>query len=120
MNHALPADVTEALDAVLGPDNAVHAALRAQIPHLTVRTRCTCGCGSAYFQLDTETVERAPTGPGTAIAAEARFVMEDGTCPGEVLVFVQDGHLSWLEVCTWSDDTEVSLATTLHRLRPVR
>ncbi|MEV7683841.1 hypothetical protein AB0O64_35685 [Streptomyces sp. NPDC088341] len=28
---------------------------------------------------------------------------EDGECPGEVLVFAQGGHLSWLEVCSWSD-----------------
>ncbi|MEU2564684.1 hypothetical protein ABZ626_35930 [Streptomyces longispororuber] len=43
------------------------------------------------------------------MAAEAQLVTEAGECPGEVLVFTQGGYLSWLEVCSWSDD-EVTLA----------
>ncbi|MEW1906161.1 MULTISPECIES: hypothetical protein [unclassified Streptomyces] len=44
------------------------------------------------------------------MAVEAQLVTEAGECPGEVLVFMQGGYLSWLEVCSWSDDIEVTLA----------
>lgn len=118
MTESLPADVAEVLAAVLGTKDPVHVALRRQMPHLSVRARCTCGCGTAYFTLDTDLVEPAPTGPGTVVAAEARLVTEAGECPGEVLVFTEAGCLSWLEVCSWSDDIEVTLDAARHWLRP--
>ncbi|MGW6562840.1 hypothetical protein [Streptomyces hydrogenans] len=37
--------------------------------------------------------------------------------PGKVLVFTEDGYLSWLEVCSWSDDIEVDLAAARAWLR---
>ncbi|MFE9024007.1 hypothetical protein ACFYNL_36375 [Streptomyces sp. NPDC007808] len=114
MTESLPSDVADVLEVVLNSDNPVHAALRRQVPHLSVRARCTCGCGTAYFELDTTEVEPAPTGPSTVVAAQAQLVNEAGECPGEVLVFTQGGYLSWLEVCSWSDDVEVTLAS----LRP--
>ncbi|MEU2657916.1 hypothetical protein ABZ615_21640 [Streptomyces sp. NPDC007325] len=110
MTESLPVDVADVLAAVLNTDNPVHVALRRQVPHLIVRGRCTCGCGTAYFELDTSKAEPAPTGPGTVVAAEALLFTEAGECPGEVLVFTQGGYLSWLEVCSWSDDVEVTLA----------
>ncbi|MET9452355.1 hypothetical protein [Streptomyces cinerochromogenes] len=117
MNDSLPADVADALAAVLSAEDPVHVALQRQVPHLTVRARCTCGCGTAYFELDASEAEPAPTGPGTVVAAEAQLVTEAGEYPGEVLVFAQDGYLSWLEVCSWSDDIEVTLATARHWLQ---
>lgn len=116
MVESLPADVAEVLAAVLNADNPVHVALRRQVPHLSMRARCTCGCGTTYFELDTSEVEPAPTGPSTVVAAEAQLVTEAGECPGEVLVFTQGGYLSWLEVCSWSDDIEVTLAAVRHWL----
>src|SRR5689334_1024158 len=71
MPDALPADVAEVLDLLLGADDPVHVALRRQIPHLSVSGRCTCGCGTAYFDLDEAAVRPAPTEPGTGVAAEA-------------------------------------------------
>ncbi|MFD9128415.1 hypothetical protein [Kitasatospora sp. NPDC059571] len=105
----LPAEVAAVLDAVLGRDGEVRAALRRQIPHLGVRARCGCGCGTAYFDLDTGSVQPAPVAGGTRVAAEALLYTESGDCPGEVLVFTHDGFLSWLEVCSWSDDVEVTM-----------
>ncbi|MFD7079247.1 hypothetical protein [Streptomyces sp. NPDC059918] len=81
MNESLPADVAEVLAGILNGDTPVRIALRRQIPHLLVRARCTCGCGTAYFELDTSEVEPAPTGPGTVVAAEAQLVTEAGECP---------------------------------------
>ncbi|MFC9931859.1 hypothetical protein [Streptomyces sp. NPDC127190] len=110
MTEHLPPDVAEVLDALLGDDDPVHLALRAQLPHLRVQGRCTCGCGTAYFDLDTVSVQPAPSGPGTVVAADAQIYTENCDCPGEVLVFAQAGYLSWLEVCSWSDDMEITLA----------
>ncbi|MER6390641.1 hypothetical protein ABT236_19525 [Streptomyces sp. NPDC001523] len=118
MAESLPADVTDVLAAVLNTDSPVHAALRRQVPHLSVRARCTCGCGTAYFELDTAKVAPALADPGTVVAAEAQLVTEAGECPGEVLAFMEGGYLSWLEVCSWSDDIEVTLAAARHWLRP--
>ncbi|WP_331281479.1 hypothetical protein [Streptacidiphilus albus] len=114
---SLPADVAFVLDALLDEADPAHAVLRRQIPHLLVSGRCRCGCGTAYFELDTASVESAPSGPGTVVAAELQLYLEDGDCPGEVLVFAEDGFLSWLEVCSWSDTVDVTLATVQQLLR---
>ncbi|MFJ1754969.1 hypothetical protein [Kitasatospora sp. NPDC088134] len=129
MSESLPDDVADVLGVLLDGDGdgaregagegdgggggggSVRRALRAQVPQLRVRRRCGCGCGSAYFeQLDPAAVRPAACGPGTVVVAEALIRTEDGDCPGEVLVFAQGGYLSWLEVCSWSDTTEVTLA----------
>ncbi|MEV6654959.1 hypothetical protein [Streptomyces sp. NPDC051219] len=117
MTEGLPTDVAEVLEAILSTDDPVHLALCRQIPHLSVRARCTCGCGTAYFELETNAVLPAPTGAGTAVAAEAQLFTEVGECPGEILVFTQGGYLSWLEVCSWSDDIEVTLPAARRWLR---
>ncbi|ADI11184.1 hypothetical protein SBI_08066 [Streptomyces bingchenggensis BCW-1] len=62
-------------------------------------------------------MEPAPTGPGTVVVAEAQLVTEAGEYPGKVLVSAQGGYLSWLEVCSWSDDIEVTLAGARHWLQ---
>ncbi len=117
MTESLPPDVADVLDVLLNGDDPTHLALRAQVPHLRVRERCTCGCGTAYFELDTASVEPAPSGPSTVVAADAQIYTENGDCPGEVLLVTQAGYLSWLEVCSWSDDTEVTLALARRTLR---
>lgn len=118
MTESLSVDVADVLAAVLSTDHPVHTALRRQVPHLSVRARCACGCGTAYFALDTSAVEPAPTGPGTVVAAEAQLATEAGECLGEVLAFTRGGYLSWLEICSWSDDIEVTLAAARHWLQP--
>lgn len=120
MTERLPADVADALEVILKPDDPVHVVLRSQIPHIRVTTRCECGCGTAFFELDTSAAEPTSTGAKTVVAAEAQLVTESGERPGEVLVFTQGGYLSWLEVCSWSDDIEVNLAAALRWLRSPR
>ncbi|MFF1542625.1 hypothetical protein [Streptomyces sp. NPDC058291] len=118
MIEALPSDVADVLDVLLSGDDPVHAALRRQVPHLRVTGRCACGCGTAYFDLDTASVQPAPSGPGTVVAAEARFRTGSGELPGEVLVFAAAGYLSWLEVVSWDfDDSGTTLAMARHALR---
>jgi hypothetical protein len=118
MTDGLPEDVADVLDLVLNPDEPAHAALRRQVPQLRLHSRCKCGCGTAYFELDADAVEPATTGPGTVVAADVQLFTETGECPGEVLVFAQGGYLSLLEVCSWSDDIEVNLAAARRWLQP--
>lgn len=118
MTMSLPDDVSDVLELILSADEPVHVALRRQVSHLSVQSRCACGCGTAYFELDTSEVEPAPTGAGTVAAADAQLYTETGDCPGEVLVFAQGGYLSWLEVCSWSDEIEVNLTAARRWLQP--
>ncbi|MGW3561217.1 hypothetical protein ACWDNT_28465 [Streptomyces sp. NPDC000963] len=118
MTGSLPDDVADVLDLVLKPDEPAHVALRRQISHLEVQSRCKCGCGTTCFELDTDEVEPAATGPGAVVAVDVQLFTEAGDCPGEVLVFAQGGYLSWLEVCSWSDDVEVNLAAARRWLQP--
>ncbi|RST22369.1 hypothetical protein EF908_16885 [Streptomyces sp. WAC04770] len=118
MTDSLPEDVVDVLDHVLNSDEPAHGALRRQVPQLRVQSRCKCGCGTTYFGLDADAVEPAPTGPGIVVAADAQLFTETGECPGEVLVFAQGGYLSWLEVCSWSDDIEVNLVAARRWLQP--
>ncbi|MFJ4336537.1 hypothetical protein [Streptomyces sp. NPDC088915] len=118
MPESLLEDVADVLGLVLNPDEPIHVALRRQVPQLRVRSRCKCGCGTAYFDLDADALEPAPTGPGTVVTADVQLFTETGECPGEVLVFAQDGYLSCLEVCSWSDDVEVNLSAPRRWLQP--
>ncbi|MFD0526991.1 hypothetical protein ACFQ1I_06510 [Kitasatospora arboriphila] len=59
----------------------------------------------------------APTEPGTGVAAEALIHTEDGSCPGEVLLFATSGRLSWLEVCSWDNEIDVTLDLARRSLR---
>jgi hypothetical protein len=109
VNQALPAEVAETLDAILSANDPVHRALRDQVPHLGVQERCGCECGTTYFSIDTDAVSPAPAGTGIVVAAAAQLKTEDGEYPGEILVFTQNGYLSWLEVCSWTDDFKLTL-----------
>ncbi|MFE1928465.1 hypothetical protein ACFW91_38690 [Streptomyces asoensis] len=114
MIKAIPSDAAGVLDVLLSSSDPVQTALRNQVPHLQVTARCTCGCGTTFFDLDTAAVQPAPCGPGTVVAAEAQF--QDGDCCGEVLVFAAAGYLSWLEVASWGRDNTM---TTLARVQQV-
>lgn len=116
MNQPLPAEVVETLDAVLSATDPAHRALRDQLPLLGVQGRCGCGCGTTYFDIDVDVAISAPTGPATVVAASAQLVTEAGTYPGEVLVFAQNGYLSWLEVCSWTDEFKLTLADAVRWL----
>ncbi|MGW1172361.1 hypothetical protein ACWD4P_01405 [Kitasatospora sp. NPDC002543] len=84
---SLPADVARVLHALLPEGHP----LRAQVPDLRVESRCRCGCSTALFA-------------GVADGARSEVVAEAAIgSDGEILLFAEDGRLSWLEVCSWSD-----------------
>ncbi|WP_436888511.1 hypothetical protein [Nocardiopsis dassonvillei] len=121
MSEDLPADVADALDAVLDPADPVHAVLRVQAGRMRVGRRCGCGCGTAHFEPvgGTAPAEPVPGEAGLRIAVQALLYDGDGGCPGELLVFVRDGRLAWVEVAWWSDDT-VTMAEAARMLRAAR
>lgn len=116
MTLGLPSDVADALGFLLGTEDETHQALRQQVPYLRVAGRCTCGCGTTYFDLDADAVTAAPSPAGTVVAAEAQLYDAEEHCIGEVLAFARNGYLSWLEVCSMSDST-VTLTHALQMLR---
>jgi hypothetical protein len=116
MTQGLPADVADALDLLLGTQDAAHLALSRQVPHLRVSGGCTCGCGTTYFDLDADAVTAAPLPAGTLVAADAQLYDSADHCIGEVLAFARNGYLSWLEVCSWGEGT-MTLADALRMLR---
>ncbi|WP_017589038.1 hypothetical protein [Nocardiopsis ganjiahuensis] len=117
-SERLPADVTDVLERMLEPGDPVHAALRKQVPHLRLRSRCTCECGTAYFEIDAGAVEPAPINSGSPVVADAQLVTEEEESLGEVLVFSYGGYLTSLEVCSWSDGIKPTLADARRWLRP--
>ncbi|MFE4515325.1 hypothetical protein ACFRMQ_14180 [Kitasatospora sp. NPDC056783] len=83
----LPADVAQVLDVLLPEGHP----LRDQLPHLRVESRCRCGCSTALFA-------GVEDGARSDVVAEATIGSD-----GEVFLFAEDGRLSWLEVCSWTD-----------------
>ncbi|MEV7183789.1 hypothetical protein [Kitasatospora sp. NPDC093102] len=83
----LPTDVARVLDVLLPEGHP----LRAQVPHLRVESRCRCGCSTALFA-------GVEDGARSEVVAEAAIGSD-----GEVILFAEDGRLSWLEVCSWTD-----------------
>jgi hypothetical protein len=73
--------------------------LHAQIPHLSVRERCTCGCPTVYFAFDGKPV---PT-KGERLVSD-HLAIVDGMEVG-IMLFETNGDLSSLEVysCAGSD-----------------
>ncbi|MCC5579593.1 hypothetical protein IMZ11_28585 [Microtetraspora sp. AC03309] len=85
--------------ALLAQDFPGADELRAQVPSAVVSGRCACGC--ATVDLGAGTGPRALTSPvqdGVLISADVR-----GRSDG-VLLFVEEGHLSCLEVYSIKDE----------------
>ncbi|MFF2773973.1 hypothetical protein ACFVU3_03620 [Streptomyces sp. NPDC058052] len=122
MPETLPPDVAGVLAELLDQDDPVHAALRRQVPYIQVAGRCGCGCGTADFAFDPgeDEVAPAPVGTGTEVPVEAPLLTETGDCPGGVMIVTRRGYLAWLEVYSWSDDVEVTLANAFRWLRARR
>ncbi len=66
--------------------------LNAQIPRLSVRERCTCGCPTVYFSLDGAAVPRT----GERLVSD-HLASVEGMEVG-IMLFETDGLLSSLEV----------------------
>ncbi|WP_329427016.1 hypothetical protein OG339_42845 [Streptosporangium sp. NBC_01495] len=73
--------------------------LRAQVPSAIVAERCGCGCATVDLRAGTKPRALAsPVQNGVLISASVRG-RDDG-----VLLFVENGHLSYLEVYSVDDE----------------
>jgi hypothetical protein len=75
--------------------------LRAQVQAARVASYCGCGCASVGLCVDSSASAAASSaGP---LPNEAQVLGPDGEPVGGVLVFVEDGYLSLLEVYAYED-----------------
>ncbi|MQA32748.1 hypothetical protein [Modestobacter roseus] len=93
-------DARRLLDALLAHDFLGVAELRAQVVRASSTPGCRCGCGT----LDLHVPDDVPTVPaGGPAPVEGTVVDADGTPVGGVLLFVEDGRLSRLDITSHGD-----------------
>jgi hypothetical protein len=90
------------LDQLLSLDFPGASVLRLQRAHARVVGRCQCGCATVDLAVD---VSSAPPAQGvpSPIPAEAEVVGEGEQPGGGVIVFLEDGYLSGLEIYSYSE-----------------
>jgi hypothetical protein len=92
------------LEALLAHDFAGAASLRQQVSRATATRGCSCGCGT----LDLQVAGDAPTvAVGGPAPVEGTVRGADGRPVGGVLLFVEDGRLSRLDVTSHGDPLPV-------------
>ncbi|MBB3676637.1 hypothetical protein [Modestobacter versicolor] len=92
------------LDALLSHDFPGAAELRAQLDRTTATSGCTCGCGT----LDLHVPDDAPGAPAAGAApVEGTVAGADGRPAGGVLLFVEGGRLSRLDITSYGDPLPV-------------
>jgi hypothetical protein len=104
MSSDVPRPVTreesELLGAFLGHDFCGVEALRAQTPGLLAKRGCTCGCGTIDLIPQGERLPRSSARSPVEVAGHV--LNPDGEPVGGVLLWVEDGLLSSIEVY-WYD-----------------
>lgn len=96
----LTPDARATLDALLAGDDPVRAALRAQLPYVTVRDGCACGCATVELRVDRTAVAAAPGHVNPAMDAWYEPPVEAG-----VLLLTERGYLACLEIYAVTDET---------------
>ena len=88
------------LDALLAHDFPGAAELRAQVRRATSTPGCTCGCGTLDLQVPDDVPAATVGGPASV---EGTVRDADGDPIGGVLLFVEQGRLSRLDVYSYGD-----------------
>jgi hypothetical protein len=96
--RSLTGDEAAVLNLLLSVESDGVAELREQAKVATVTGRCNCGCPSVDLSVGFD----APRSPyeGRLWPVEGQIAASSGDPPGEVLLFLDDGRLSYLE-CVW-------------------
>jgi hypothetical protein len=76
--------------------------LRGQAGYVTVVGRCGCGCAS--IDLDVDRSETPSSKADSPIPAEGTWHIESGDVGGGIILLLDDGWLSYLEIYGNSDD----------------
>ena len=103
---ALPRPLREeeraVLDLLLEADFPGAEALRAQARTVIVTRGCTCPCPSIAFEVEAGAPPGISTSSGLA-PVEGRVRDGQGDSPGEIIVFLERGFLSYLEYVYYGD-----------------
>ena len=92
------------LGALLAHDFTGAAVLRTQLDVATATTGCTCGCGTIDLHVPAGAPNAGVAGPAPV---EGTVHGPDGRPTGGVLLFVEDGRLSRLDVTSHGDPLPV-------------
>ena len=88
------------LDAFLGNEFEGVAELRVQASQVSASPGCTCGCGT----IDLHVPDAVPTSSASSpVPVEGTVVGGDGEPIGGLLLFIDGGHLSGLEVYSYDE-----------------
>jgi hypothetical protein len=96
--RALNPEEARVLDRLLAVDFPDAGTLRAQLPHARVVGRCDCGCATVDLSVDRSRAKPATLVRGRPIPSEAVVLGDNAEPIGGVIVFLDDGYLSMLEV----------------------
>ncbi len=86
----------------------------SQIPHVTVVSRCPCGCPTIDLAVNSQT---APIESPAMLLADAEATSPEGI-PVGLLLFARQGLLDTLEIFAYGDETKLTWPE-LKDLRPV-
>ena len=101
VTRPLTGDERDVLDTLLTDDVPHVAALRQQARAVRASRGCTCGCATIDLHVDPD----APVAAGDDTdPLEASVLDGSGRVAGGLLLFVQGGRLSCLEVHSLGDD----------------
>ena len=95
------ANEREVLDALLSHVFLGVDELRAQARQASASPGCTCGCGTIDLHVPDDSPRSSASSP---VPVEGTVVGADGEPIGGLLLFVEDGRLSSLEVYSLVDD----------------
>jgi len=87
--------------------------LRCQAPSAQVVGKCSCGCASVELEVNKE--ECPPSTAGRPISAQATVLDHSGNAVGGIIVFLNQGYLSYLEI--YSFDKPIDVFPPLDRLQ---
>jgi hypothetical protein len=91
--------------------------LVAQVDSATVVGYCGCGCATVDLEVDPDAPRAHATENMTIIPNEATVLDADGEPIGGIIVFVDNGCLSRLEIYDWLDPTGISPLPPVDRLQ---
>jgi hypothetical protein len=89
------------LNALLGHEFHGVEELRTQVAQVSASPGCTCGCGTLNLHVPVAAPRSSTPSP---VAVEGTVVSADGEPIGGLLLFVEEGRLSGLEVYSLDDD----------------
>lgn len=103
--RSLSASELRMLNGLLDHDFPGAAELRAQVPHLSVVGRCSCGCPTVEFSVSPDAPRSPVETPTQLVPIEGRVTAKDDEPTADIILFVDDGRLASLEYVSYSDSS---------------